>query len=172
MDVIMFHSIGNHDSSWHQNWLSVSFEHFDEFCKFLSREKYETMHLNDWYGLQNKPNQINDKQVVLTFDDGYLDNWVYAYPLLKKYKLKGTIFVNPEFVNPSEKIRPTIEDVWENKIGTSELDSLGFLNWEEIKALESSGVMDIQSHSMSHNFYFYSDQVIDFYNGQDDYHWL
>src|SRR5690606_21714302 len=93
-------------------------------------------------------------------------------PLLKKYNLKGTIFVNPEFIDPSKQVRPTLEDVWNNKIEKEELSSLGFLNWEEIKKLDGSGVMDIQSHSMSHNFYFYSDQITDYYNGQEDYHWL
>src|SRR5690554_3420629 len=103
--------------------------------------------------------RLNNKQIVLTFDDGYLDNWVYAYPLLKKYKLKATIFVNPEFVDTSEKVRPTIEDVWKGKKEGGALVSLGFLNWEEIKTLDGSGVMEIQSHSMSHDFYFYSDQI-------------
>ena len=50
-------------------------------------------------------NDATGKDIVLTFDDGYLDNWVFAYPLLEKYNLRGTIFVNPEFVDPSLEIR-------------------------------------------------------------------
>src|SRR5690606_23999078 len=154
MNVIMLHSVGNHNAKWCRNWLSTSLVHFEEFCKFLSKEKYETLHLDEWYRLQDSPDEINNKQIVLTFDDGYLDNWVYAYPLLKKYKLKVTIFVKPEVVDPSEQVRHTIADVWKGKKEAGESDSLGYLNWEEIKALDASGVMDIQSHSMSHNIYF------------------
>lgn len=172
MNVIMLHSVGNNNSKWHQNWLSVSLEHFDNFCLFLNKNKYKTLFLEDWYNLQNKPKLIEKKHIVLTFDDGYLDNWVFASPILKKYDLKGTIFINPEFVEPSSNPRPTIEDVWNNKIDINNLTSLGFLNWSEIKQLDCSPNMDIQSHSMSHNYYFKSDQLIDFYNGQDDYHWL
>src|SRR5690606_13426141 len=136
------------------------------------KERYDTLHLNEWYRLQNNPEEIHDKQLVLTFDDGYLDNWVYACPILKKYKLKATIFVNPEFVDTSEEVRRTLEDVWAGRCKAGDLATLGFLNWEEIKALESGGVMEIQSHSMSHNFYFCSDQIIDYYHGQENYHWL
>jgi peptidoglycan/xylan/chitin deacetylase (PgdA/CDA1 family) len=172
MNVVMLHSVGNHDSSWHQNWLSVSLEHFEEFCKFLKKENYETLLLEDWYYLQNNPEKIRKNQIVLTFDDGYLDNYVFAYPILKKYNLKGTVFVNPEFIDPSQNIRPTLEAVWNKEIEIKELNPLGFLNWPEIQFLDKSGVLDIQNHSMTHNYYFYSDNLIDFYHGQEEFHWL
>lgn len=172
MNVLMFHSVGNDKSKWCQNWLSVSLIHFEQFCKYLARNKYQTLWLDEWYDLQNTPSRINKKQIVLTFDDGYLDNWVFVYPLLKKYNLKGTIFINPEFVDLSENRRNTIEDVWSGIIAENELISLGFLNWSEIQYMDKSGVIDIQNHSMSHNYYFYSDKIIDFYQGQDIYHWL
>jgi peptidoglycan/xylan/chitin deacetylase (PgdA/CDA1 family) len=110
--------------------------------------------------------------VVLTFDDGYLDNWVFAYPVLKKYGLKATIFINPEFVNPSCKKRKNLEDCNYDAAKLKTGEKLGFLNWPEIAELEKSGVMDIQSHSMSHNWYFKSNQIIDLYTGQNDYDWL
>ncbi|MEX2512331.1 MAG: polysaccharide deacetylase family protein [Cyclobacteriaceae bacterium] len=172
MSVIMLHSVGNHNSGWYQNWLSVSLEHFEQFCKFLHRGRYQTFHLDEWYELQKNPHLILKRQIILTFDDGYLDNWVFAYPILKKYQLKGTVFVNPEFVDPSSDIRPTLEDVWAGKLKKKDLFSLSYLNWEEIKQLDLSGILDVQSHSMSHNYYFKSDKIVDFYKGQDEYHWL
>jgi peptidoglycan/xylan/chitin deacetylase (PgdA/CDA1 family) len=172
MNVVMLHSVGNNNSGWYQNWLSVSLNHFELFCKFLKHNNYESLYLNDWYYLQNNPALIHKKQIILTFDDGYLDNWVFVYPLLSKYDLKGTIFINPEFIDPSMKKRPTLEDVWKEKLAIDELKSLGFLNWEEIKYMDKSDTIDIQSHSMSHNYYFKSDKIIDYYQGQDEYHWL
>lgn len=172
MNVVMLHSVGNTSYPWYQKWLSVSLNHFESFCRFLQKKNYQSLFLEDWYNLQNNTDLLNEKQVVLTFDDGYLDNWVFAYPILKKYGLKGTIFINPEFVDPSDSIRPNLENVWNGEINEDSLIRMGFLNWKEIKLLDSSGVFDIQSHSMSHNYYFQSEKLIDFYEGQDEYHWL
>lgn len=172
MNVIMFHSVGNESGEWYRNWLSVSLNHFDIFCKYLAKKKYQTGFLEDWYKAQNNQSVDSNKQIILTFDDGYLDNWVYVYPILKKYSLKGTIFINPEFVDPSNNVRFNIEDVWSGNISKNELSTLGFLNWPEIKAMDESGVIDIQSHSMSHNFYFHSNKINDIYTGQQKYDWI
>jgi len=136
MSVLMFHSIGCENEDWYRNWLSISLDHFENFCKYLVKNDFETIFLDQWYDNKTKASSNSKKQIVITFDDGYLDNWVYAYPILKKYNLKGTIFVNPEFID------------------------------------ESSCVMDIQSHSMSHNFYFSSNKLKDLYTGQPHYDWM
>ncbi|MEE4198456.1 MAG: polysaccharide deacetylase family protein [Bacteroidales bacterium] len=168
MNVVMFHSVGNFDSNWYRQWLSVRLDHFEYFCRYLKKHNYKTYFLKEWYELQNTPDKQDKKQVVLTFDDGYLDNWVYAYPILKKYNLKGTIFINPEFVEPTKGLRPQYS---ENR-NCKNLQSLGFLNWDEIIELDKSEFIDIQSHSMSHNHYFYDDELIDIYEGQEKYDWL
>ena len=168
----MFHSIGNGDTEWTRSFLSVSPVHFENFCSFLSTRNYQTLHLADWYELQNNKAKIKNKHIVLTFDDGYLDNWVFAYPVLKKYGLKGTVFINPEFVDPSSNKRKNLEDVNFDQKKLQTTDKLGFLNWPEIQEMDSSGVMDVQSHSMSHNWYFESDKIIDIYAGQNNYDWL
>lgn len=163
----MFHSVGCEKENWYRKWLSVSEDQFENFCKYLLDNKIETVFLDTWVEDPSAKNKI-----VLTFDDGYLDNWVYAYPILKKYGLKGTIFVNPEFVQNETTIRPNLEDVWNKKIDRAELHPLGFCNWSELNAIQESGVFDIQSHSMSHNFYFYSNKIKDIYTGQQKYNWL
>ncbi|MHA7842931.1 MAG: polysaccharide deacetylase family protein [Winogradskyella sp.] len=167
MKTLMLHSVGCEKDNWYRNWLSISLDHFENFCKYLVDNNFETVFLDSW--LEN-PNAKN--KVVLTFDDGYLDNWVYAYPILKKYGLKGTIFVNPEFIQNETDIRYNLEDVWQKKVNQSELTKLGFLNWSELNVMQDSGVIDIQSHSMSHNFYFYSNKIIDIYSGQPKHNWL
>jgi peptidoglycan/xylan/chitin deacetylase (PgdA/CDA1 family) len=171
MFVLMFHSVGNENSNWYRNWLSCSLIHFERFCAHLKKKGYNTLFLKEWYKLQDRQKDIAGKEIVLTFDDGYLDNWVLVYPILKKYNLKGTIFINPEFVDTSRDKRSNLQDVWEGKQKMKELKTLGFLNWPEIEELDKSGVMDIQSHSMSHNFYFQSNEIIDVYSGQPKYDW-
>ena len=69
-------------------------------------------------------------------------------------------------------LRTNLDDVWAGKKSMNELQTLGFLSWPEIQAMDASGVMDIQSHSMSHNFYFSSDKIKDIYTGQPNYDWL
>lgn len=158
----MMHSVGSNHTLWKERWLSVDKEQFEVFCRYLSKHGYKTYFLDYWYEQENV--SVKDKKdLYLTFDDGYLDNLLVAYPIMKKYGIKGTIFVNPEFVDPSSGIR-TLEG--------NKGETLGFLNWDEIRFLDKSGVMDIQSHSMSHNFYFRSDNMIDVHTPEDKYHWL
>lgn len=172
MNVIMFHSVGNTKANWRRFWLSADLNHFDRLCLYLYKNNYLTCSLDDWYEIADNGFTNSRKQVVLTFDDGYLDNWVFAYPILKKYGLKGTIFVSPEFVHPSKDLRPNYEDVMKGHLRYEDLTTLGFLNWSEIIELDSSELIDIQSHTMSHNYCFYSDQLIDVYRGQPEYDWL
>ncbi|MDN3493729.1 polysaccharide deacetylase family protein [Winogradskyella bathintestinalis] len=171
MSLLMFHSIGCENEDWYRNWLSVSLDHFDTFCQYLVKENYNSVFLDEWYNSE-VANSKPEKQIVLTFDDGYLDNWVYAYPILKKYNLKGTIFINPEFIDGSEKVRYTLDDVWNKKVERNQLSPLGFVNWAELQEMEASGVIDIQSHSMSHDFYFCSNKIKDVYTGQPHYDWM
>jgi len=162
-EVAMLHSVGSNHTKWCDLWLTVDAEQFERMCAYLERHQYHTDFLDHWYYLEDHPEEKTGKEFYLTFDDGYLDNLLVAYPILAKHHLKATIFVNPEFVDTSSGIRTLKESAG----GT-----LGFLNWDEIKFLQQSGVFDIQSHSMSHNFYFASDKLVDIYEGQDTYHWM
>lgn len=67
-----------------------------------------------------------EKPILLTFDDGYVDNYEQAMPLLAKYSFPATLFISP---------------------GMS--DQEGYLNWEQIKKLQEAG-WDIQPHGMTH----------------------
>lgn len=167
IDVVMLHSVGNNQSNWSRFYISVSMVHFEQFCIFLKQKQYKSIFLNDWYTAQNDNSLKKGNQIVLTFDDGYLDNWLLVYPLLKKYDLKASVFINPEFVDSSKGLRK-ISDIGDLK----NENTLGFLNWDEIIEMDKSGVFDVQSHSMSHNFYFKSNKIIDIYSGQPKYDWL
>ena len=99
----------------------------------------------------------------MTFDDGYLDNWVYVYPLLKRAGWRGLVYVNPEFVDPGEQPRPNLEDVWSGRCEESDLRTRGFLNWAELEVLDQSGILQIGCHSMSHTWYATGPEIIDFH---------
>ena len=121
---------------------------------------------------EDNPKEQKGNELVLTFDDGYLDNWVIAHPILEKFKLKATVFVNPEFVQNVPGIRPQMSGDRRIQNIEPEITRLGFLTWDELRAMEKSEVWDIQSHSMTHNFVFKSSQLIDVFAGQEQYYWL
>jgi peptidoglycan/xylan/chitin deacetylase (PgdA/CDA1 family) len=168
--IFYYHSVGDNNShQWNDNTLSVRV--FERQMKYLSDNYFKSISLTEMMSFIKSESNLPDKNVVLTFDDGYLDNWVYVYPILKKYGIKATIFVNPAFVDPSAAIRPTSEDVLSGKIRADELKWWGYLSWQEINALSSSGLVDIQSHGLTHNWYFSSRKLVDYHHPGDPYYW-
>jgi peptidoglycan/xylan/chitin deacetylase (PgdA/CDA1 family) len=171
--VIMYHNIGIVNQNWLWSHLTCPWELFQDHLVWMKKFKIETISIQQLYDYKRNNIKLPDRSIVLTFDDGYLDNWVFAYPLLKKYGFKGTIFVNPEFVDKRNLVRKNLEDVWHKGVPIDELEKDGFLSWSEIKIMDSEGVVDIQSHSMSHTWYFCSDEIIDFHSpGNNKYPWL
>jgi len=170
--MVMYHTIVDADDGWQFRHLSCPVSTFESHLKALRWANLHTISLQRLYGYVAEGKQIPPQSVVLTFDDGYLDNWVYAYPLLKKYGCHGTIFVNPDFVDPAGSLRPNLEDVWSGRISVHDLPTSGFLSWQEMREMESSGNIDIQSHGMTHTWYFSSAEIIDFHHPGDPYPWL
>lgn len=166
--VLMYHSIGMPNKKWHWNYLTCPYQIFEKQLKWLKKNEFHTIHLNELYEYIFNHGKIPKRSIVLTFDDGYADNWIFAYPLLKKYDYKGTVFVNPEFVD-QRNIKRLRLDQTDN---IEKLEKLGFLSWQEIQEMEIDGSIDIQSHAMTHTHYPISDKIIDFRNPRDSYIWL
>lgn len=170
--VIMYHSVGHPSEEWLWTNLTVSVELFEKQLALLRDKGFRTITLDGYRERQESPGFSPQKEVVLTFDDGYLDNWVYTYPLLKRAGLIGTIYVNPEFIDPGEEPRPNLEDVWAGRVSSADLQVQGFLNRGELRQLQKSGVMTIASHSMSHTWHPIAPEIIDFHRPDLDTPWL
>jgi peptidoglycan/xylan/chitin deacetylase (PgdA/CDA1 family) len=170
--VIMYHTIGYPNKKWRGCGLTCPYKLFESQLKWMKNKNFHTISLKQLYDYMNEGINIPDNSVVLTFDDGYLDNWVFAYPLLKKYGYIGTIYVNPEFVNPRNLYRKTLQDVWDKNIEINNLQTTGFLSWPEMREMIKEGVMDIQSHTMTHALYFKNNTLIDFRHPGDPYVWM
>jgi len=169
--VVAYHSIANdHDHLVHH--LSLPLSIFERQLQYLQREGFEAVTLYDVHRFLRDGAQLPPRAIALTFDDGYLDNWVHAFPLLKKYGLKATIFVTTDFVDPSEQCRPTLEDVWSGHVADDGLTWWGHASWPELQAMQASGVVDIQAHTKTHAWYFTSDRIADFHHPGDEYYWL
>lgn len=170
--VIMHHSIGIPNKNWQWNYLTCPYNVFENQLKWLEKKKFHTISLQQLYNYMNEGIDLPMNPIVLTFDDGFLDNWVFAYPLLKKYGFKGTIYVSPEFVDSRSIIRNNLKDLWNGDADINELDTTGYLSWNEIKKMENDGIIDIQSHTMTHTWYPISGKIIDFRHPDDVYTWM
>lgn len=145
--TIMFHSVGLQDHKWVYPWISESQEYFESVINYLSKKGYKSHFFSS--DIYEKPQK--GKNIVLTFDDGYLDNYLLIYPILKKYGMKGTIFVNSDFAVKEDVIRKKEDGV------------AGFLSFAEMRELEKSGVMEIQAHSKTHTWYFSGSRIVDYW---------
>jgi hypothetical protein len=169
--IVIYHSVADeHRHLW--SFMSLPVRLFERQLMYLKRKAFKTVTLYDVYEYLKAGKSLPAKSIVLTFDDGFLDSWVYVYPLLKKYGMKGTVFITTDFVDPSEERRPTIEDVWSGRQSESGLQWWGYLSWAEMRRMYESGVMDFQSHARTHTWYFNSDKIIDFHHPHDTYVWL
>lgn len=163
---IMYHTVGIPKPDWVWSFLTMPFETFDNEMRILKKCGYRTLSSAEFLEC-HKTGEYPDKAVYLTFDDGYLDNWVFAAPILEKYGFCGTIFVNPDFVDPSRGLRPRYDER-----PVDELELHGFLNWDEMREMERRGCMEIQSHAMTHTWYFSSPEIVDFHHPGDDHVWM
>lgn len=105
--VLTYHRICNKNDDWSLNPLPV--KSFKEHLKFLTNS-YNIISLDDLVDLMTKKEPIHEKTVVLTFDDGYKDNYINAYPLLRKYEIPATIFLTSKLIGSGEL-------VWADKVG-------------------------------------------------------
>ncbi len=108
--------------------LSVSPERFESHLRYLREQGYTSISLRDlvYHLAQGTP--LPPKPIVLTFDDGYADNYTNAFPLLRKYGFRATFFVITDFVTE----------------GRAE-----YMTWPQLQEMLTAG-MEIGSHSRNH----------------------
>ena len=122
--VLNYHQIEDKDG----NPLTLYCDQFDQQMAYLAEEGYHTITLDEMMDAAENGTPLPEKPVVITLDDGYVDNYEYAYPILKKYGFKATIFLINDFTG-----------VYPN-----------YLTWEQIHEMQDSGLIDFESHTMTH----------------------
>jgi len=170
--VTYYHSVGTHVKVRPKSFLSVSEERFEAQILELRRLGYGTVDLTELHAHVSGRKVLRGKYVVLTFDDGFLDNWTTVFPLAKKLGFRFTVVVNPEFVDPRPIVRPTLEDVWSGRIRREDMEWWGMMSWDEMRLMEASGLVDIQSHALTHTWHHAGPEVVDFHHPDGPYHWL
>jgi peptidoglycan/xylan/chitin deacetylase (PgdA/CDA1 family) len=165
----MLHTVGVPDSRWAWNFLTIPWQLFDAQLRALRRFGYRSVFLREYMDIALAGRLGQERVVSLTFDDGYLDNWVFAAPLLQKHGFCATVFVATDFVDPTSKPRPQLDPMRPHRV---HLESAGFLSWSEMRALEQSGVMEIQSHGITHTWYPAGPGIVDFRHPDDAHYWM
>lgn len=87
--ILMYHSI----STIPGNSLGVPVPQFSEEMEWLHRQNYKTLTLEEFYQALVNKSPVPDKPILLTFDDGYSDNYSSAWPILHQYGFRATFFV-------------------------------------------------------------------------------
>lgn len=114
-------------------------EKFREQLNYLKSHGYHTITLDDLYLYYHDKKQLPQKPVLLTFDDGYIDNFFCALPLLQEYRMKATVFPISGWIGKENK--------WEkfHKALTTTM------SWNELKQWHKDG-MQIGCHTVNHPF--------------------
>lgn len=123
--VLNYHSIGVEPD----NNAVLDPKKLDEQMAYLSKEGYTALTLRQFIDIWDGRLQVPDKAVLLTFDDGYTDNYTEAMPILQKYGYTATMFVSA---------------------GMTGQDGY-FAEWEQIREMRDAG-WDIQPHGMTHPY--------------------
>ena len=120
--VLNYHQIGNNFTP-----LCVPTQLFDEQMAYLKDNGYITITPEELYEGITGNLVLPERPVIITFDDGYVDNYTNALPVLKKYAMRATIFIVPGFTN----------------------NNPNYLTWDQLKEMEKNG-FSVQSHTLNH----------------------
>jgi len=121
----------------------VESDMFERELAFLKSNKYETITadaLVAW--LNGQAGRLPERPIVLTFDDGHTSLWTDAYPLLKRYGYQAIAFVCPWWIPESSLPRGPRNPRYPLNYCAS---------WQELREMDSAGVINVQSHTHSHN---------------------
>ncbi|WP_167433983.1 polysaccharide deacetylase family protein [Paenibacillus silvae] len=130
--VLMYHYVTPRlDNREPHNKSVIDLDSFEENMKYLYDNGYKTITLDQLEKYVNGEISLPKKSIVITFDDGYQNNYTLAYPVLKKYHFHASLFVigsriqpKPVEFNPSKK---------------------SDISWPEMKA--GSDVFEYNSHT-------------------------
>lgn len=132
--ILLYHHV-NYEPSLY----SVTPEHLEQDLRRLKANGYETIHLATLEKYLSGEDILPAKPVLLTFDDGYADNYQYAYPLLKKYGMTAVFFIVTGAVDikgnmETTQIRAMLKDRMEFAAHTETHPLLTDVNDERLKA--------------------------------------
>jgi len=100
---------------------------FDQQMKYLKENGYRVISLGELLEFLEYRNSLPKKSVVISIDDGYRSVYNIAWPILKKYDFRATLFIYTDFVGVSKNA----------------------ITWDQLREMKKSG-FEIGAHTMSH----------------------
>lgn len=153
LPILMYHHV-----SPKPGLVTLSPENFEAQVAWLARNGWHTVGSAELERfLAGHP--LPAKSVMLTFDDGYLDNYVYAYPILRRHGLHGVIFLVTGWIGDGPA-RPHLDSAdplpetpdhrgCKEAIRNGEADRV-ILRWSEIETMMAAGTFEFHSHTHTH----------------------
>ena len=120
--ILMYHSVSNDEGGT----LHVTPENFSRQMTFLHKNGYSVLSLDDLVRGIKKGTGFVPGTVVITFDDGYEDNYLHAFPVLSKYDMPAIIFLVTSYVDTRD----------------------GYLRWDQVRLMMKNGI-DFGGHTKS-----------------------
>lgn len=106
---------------------AMSQTQFAEEMAFLAKNGFHPITLDQFHAAKFNHASLPSRPIIITFDDGYVSNFTNAYPVLQQYGFHATIFMVSGFIGRK-----------------------GFLTADQLKTLENSGLVQIESHTVHH----------------------
>ncbi|MEK7573825.1 MAG: polysaccharide deacetylase family protein [Patescibacteria group bacterium] len=110
-----------------QTALSVDSGIFDAQMNYLKYSGYTAITAEDLVNALSSHGNLPAKSILITIDDGYKDNFLYAFPILQKYGLIGNFMVPSGLLGGED-----------------------FMTWDDLKQISSSGFAFVVNHTWSH----------------------
>lgn len=127
--ILMYHYISNNPNPEDRARYSLSTppDLFESEMKYLIENDYTTLTLDTLYVALQKSTTLPIKPVILTFDDGYIDFYINAFPILRRFNLHATVFIPTGLMNQGY-----------------------YLQWSQIQEMQASGLVHFGAHTVNH----------------------
>jgi len=151
--VLMYHHVNPAG-----NFINVSPEAFERQMRYLHDKGFTAVCTDEFAGILSGKAPAPRKPVMITFDDGWLDNWVFAFPVLKRYNIQAVIFLITSRV-AQQGVRPRSDQGHADALPThresTALMESGrgdevMLSWDEVAEMRESGLVEFHSHTHTH----------------------
>ena len=107
---------------------------FEGDLRYLQEHGYTTVVMQDLIDYVDEGRPLPKKPILLTFDDGFYNNYVYAYPLLKQYHARMVLSPVGRYTD-------------EYSASGEENANYSYVTWDRIREMMQSGLVEIQNHS-------------------------
>ncbi len=129
----------------------VTPEYLEPYLRYLAENQYRTVVSDDIHRLAAGGVHPGPRTVALCFDDAWASVWTVVYPMLRQYNLTAITYVIPARVLDAAAPRPLPPD------SPAPAGGPPHTTWPELRALQASGVVDVQAHTLAHAMIFCND---------------